>query len=162
MVATAFAGSPLVLATLTALSLNLVFRIGIRRKVATTIDPQKVDSQETVNFIERNGAIWGARRDVVTRVEFAVQQAIEAVIEHCQPKGPIELEIGYDEFDIDVALVYAGIPLDLSGKLPTQDEILESDDGARRLAAFLLVQRSQKAESSAANGKAVLRLVFRQ
>jgi NCS2 family nucleobase:cation symporter-2 len=153
--------SPLVLATLTALSLNLVFRLGIRRKVATTIDPAKIEYQEIINFIERNCAIWGARRDVVNRVEFTSQQAVEAIAEHGRVVGPITFEIGYDEFDIDVALAYTGIPLDLTGKLPTQDEILDSEDGARRLAAFLLVQRSEKAESSAAGDKAMLRLLFR-
>jgi NCS2 family nucleobase:cation symporter-2 len=154
--------SPLVLATLTALGLNLVFRLGIRRKVVMSIDPSAVDSEGIFNFVERNAAIWGARRDVVNRVEFASEQAVEAIVEHCRVTGPIAFEVGYDEFDIDVALSYAGLPLDLTGKLPTHDEILESDDGARRLAAFLLLQRSDKAQASAANGNAVLRLAFRQ
>ena len=84
--------SPLVLATLVALALNLVFRLGIRRKVTMSIDPSAPDYQEVANFVERNAAIWGARRDVVTRVEFAVQQAAEAIVEHCQPSGPIAIE----------------------------------------------------------------------
>jgi xanthine permease XanP len=154
--------SPLVLATLTALTLNLAFRVGIRRKVATAVDPKAPDYQEIVNFVERNAAIWGARRDVVSRVEFAVQQAVEAIVEHCRVSGPIAFEIGYDEFDIDVALSYSGLPLDLTGKLPTQEEIVESEDGARKLAEFLLVQRSDRALSSGAGGKALLRLQFRQ
>ena len=71
--------SPLVLGTLVALALNLVFRLGIRRKVTMSVDPAAVEYQEVANFVERNAAIWGARRDVVTRVEFAVQQAVEAI-----------------------------------------------------------------------------------
>jgi NCS2 family nucleobase:cation symporter-2 len=98
----------------------------------------------------------------VSRVEFAVQQAVEAIVEHCRVSGPIAFEIGYDEFDIDVALSYPGIPLDLTGKLPTQEEIVESEDGARKLAAFLLVQRSERAHSSGSGGRALLRLEFRQ
>ena len=98
--------SPLVLATLVALGLNLMFRLGIRRKVTMSVDPATVDYQEVANFVQLNAAIWGARRDVVARVEFAVQQAAEAIVEYCQPGGPIEIEIGYDEFDIDVTLTY--------------------------------------------------------
>jgi NCS2 family nucleobase:cation symporter-2 len=171
VVPTAFAGvphwaqplvsSPLVLATLVALGLNLVFRLGIRRKVTTAIDPTTADYQEVANFVERNAAIWGARRDVVTRVEFAAQQAAEAVVEHCAAEGPIAFEIGYDEFDIDMSLTYCGIPLQLTGAMPTHEEILESEDGARRLAAFLITQRSDQVQSSAADGIAVLRLHFR-
>lgn len=153
--------SPLVLATLVALALNLVFRLGIRRKVTMTVDPSAADYQEVANFVERNAAIWGARRDVITRVEFAVQQSAEAIVEHCQPSGPIAIEIGYDEFDIDVTLTYAGSPLELTGQLPTHDEILESDDGARRLAAFLIMQRSDKVQASASGEVATLALHFR-
>jgi xanthine permease XanP len=153
--------SPLVLATLVALALNLVFRLGIRRKVTMTIDPAAADYQEVANFVERNAAIWGARRDVVTRVEFAVQQAAEAIVEHCRPSGPIAVEIGYDEFDIDVTMTYTGRPLELTGQLPTHDEILESEEGARRLAAFLIVQRSDKVNATAQDGTATLALHFR-
>ncbi|HZO46970.1 MAG TPA: solute carrier family 23 protein [Xanthobacteraceae bacterium] len=153
--------SPLVLATLVALILNLVFRLGIRRKVSMSVDPATVDYQEVANFVQRNAAIWGARRDVVARVEFAVQQAAEAVIEYCRPTGPIAIEIGYDEFDIDVTLTYPGIPLELTAVLPTQDEILESEEGARRLATFLISQRSDKMRSSAEAGVATLALHFR-
>jgi NCS2 family nucleobase:cation symporter-2 len=153
--------SPLVLATLVALLLNLVFRLGIRRKVATIIDPAAVDYQEVANFVERNAAIWGARRDVITRVEFTAQQAVEAIVEHCQANGPIAFEIGYDEFDIDMSLSYAGIPLELTGQMPSQEEILDSEDGARRLAAFLIKQRSDEVQSSVEKGIARLRLHFR-
>ena len=73
-----------------------------------------MDYQEVANFVERNAAIWGARRDVVARVEFAVQQAAEAIVDIARPSGPIEIEIGYDEFDIDVTLTYPGIPLELT------------------------------------------------
>jgi len=68
----------------------------------------------------------------VRRVEFVAQQAVEAIVEHCQPAGPIAFEIGYDEFDI-----------------------------TRRLAAFLILQRSDQVRSFLENGMAQLRLHFR-
>jgi NCS2 family nucleobase:cation symporter-2 len=74
-----FVTSPLVFATLVALLLNLVFRIGIRRMVEATVDPRAPDTAEITRFVERNAGIWGARRDVINRLEFAVQQTIEAV-----------------------------------------------------------------------------------
>ena len=74
--------SPLVLATLVALSLNLMFRIGNRRTVETTIDSDAPNANEISNFIERNAGIWGARRDVINRVEFAIQQTVDAIVTH--------------------------------------------------------------------------------
>jgi NCS2 family nucleobase:cation symporter-2 len=126
-----------------------------------TIDPTAADYQEVANFVERNAAVWGARRDVISRVEFAAQQAAEAIVEHCRPTGPIAVEVGYDEFDIDMTMTYPGEPLELTGQLPTQEEILESDDGVRRLAAFLIMQRSDKVKASASGGVATLALHFR-
>ena len=154
--------SPLVLGTLVALALNLVFRLGIRRKVAMSVDPVAPEYEEVGNFVERNAAIWGARRDVVARVEFAVQQAAEAIVEYCQVKGTISIEIGYDEFDIDVTLTYPGDVLELTGRLPSREEILELEEGARRLAAFLIMQRSDQVKATANGPIAVLSLHFRQ
>jgi len=57
-----------------------VFRLGIRRTVEMTIDPQTMVLQEVVNFIELAAGAWGARRDVINRVEFAAQHAVDAVL----------------------------------------------------------------------------------
>ncbi len=96
--------SPLVLATLVALCLNLLFRIGIRRKVVVTIDPSTSDVQQMTNAIESSAGMWGARRDVINRIEFTVMQTVEAVIGFCDFAGPIILEISFDEFVIDVVV----------------------------------------------------------
>ncbi|HKD76181.1 MAG TPA: solute carrier family 23 protein, partial [Ktedonobacterales bacterium] len=104
--------SPLVLATLVALALNLLFRIGIRRTVTLTIDGDALELAVVAGFIERNAGIWGARRDVATRVEFAVQQTIEAVASVCEVVGPIGLTVGFDEFVIDVLVTYDGTLLE--------------------------------------------------
>ena len=156
------AGSPLVLATLVALFLNLLFRVGIRRTVAIAVDPARVDYNELRNVIERNCATWGARRDVATRAEFAVLQAVEAIVAFGAVVAPINCKISYDEFDIDVVLIYRGKLLDLTGSRPTVDEIVESDRGAARLAGFLIRHHTDKAQASVEDGAAKLVLHFRQ
>lgn len=153
--------SPLVLATLVALSLNFLFRIGIRRTVSLTIDPKALVPSEIGNFIERAAGTWGARRDVITRVEFAVQQAVEAVIEFCQVKGPFTLAVSYDEFDIDAKLNYTGIALELPDWPPSHDELLETEDGPRRLAGFLVRRQADRARSTVEHGATVLNLHFK-
>ncbi len=153
--------SPLVIATLVALLLNLVFRIGIRRTVALEIDPKAVVPQDVVNFIERAAGVWGARRDVVTRVEFAVQQAVEAIVEFCRVKGPIALAVSYDEFDINAKLTYEGLPMELPQWAPSQEDMLESDDGPRRLAGFLVRRQADRVQNVAAQGSTVLNLQFK-
>ncbi len=153
--------SPLVLATLVALSLNLLFRIGIRRSVTLTVDPNAVSLQEVANFIERAAGSWGARRDVITRVEFTVQQAVEAIVEFCQVKGPVGLAVSYDEFDIDATLTYRGVALDLPQWAPSHEELLETENGPRHLAGFLVRRQADKAHSTIEHGETVLNLHFK-
>ncbi|HZL59544.1 MAG TPA: solute carrier family 23 protein [Stellaceae bacterium] len=154
--------SPLVLATLVALFLNLVFRLGIRRTVTLEIPPKAADFQAISAFIERNGGVWGARRDVITRVQFAAQQATEAVVDFCRPAGPIQLAVSYDEFDIDARLSYAGMPFALAERAPSQEEMLASDDGGRQLAGYLIRHYADKVQVRTDNGKVVVELNFRQ
>ncbi len=153
--------SPLVLATLVALSFNLLFRLGIRRSLSMTVDSKVVGNQEIVNFIERAAGTWGARRDVMTRVEFAVQQAVEAIVEFCQVSGPITVEISYDEFDIDAELSYDGAAVELADRPPSYDELLGTDGGARMLSGFLIRRQADRAHSIVERGATVLKLHFK-
>ena len=152
--------SPLVLAMLVALTLNLLFRLGIRRKVEAVVDPAAPDTKEISNFIERNAGVWGARRDVINRVEFAVQQAVEAVIDACDVKGPIKIEVSYDEFVIDAVVTYAGASLEFPTRPPSTEEMLETEDGHRRLAGFLIRRYADRMTSTTSGEQTVLRLYF--
>jgi len=152
--------SPLVLATLVALTLNLVFRIGIRRTVTTSINPGDPKVSEITSFIERAAGAWGARRDVTNRLEYAVQQAVEAAIEFANVSGPIKIEISFDEFVIDAVISYIGLPLQFPETAPSQQEILESDDGALRLSGFLVRRYTDKIASASNNGLNEVKLHF--
>jgi NCS2 family nucleobase:cation symporter-2 len=152
--------SPLVLATLVALSLNFVFRLGIRRKVQIGIDPIGPDTQAITNFIERNAGIWGARRDVINRIEFAVQQTVDAISGVCDQAAPIGLEIGFDEFVIDVAISYKGRALAFPTRQPTHQEIIELEDGHQLLAGFLIRRYADRIRAFERDGQIVVRLNF--
>ena len=152
--------SPLVLATLTALTLNAVFRLGIRRTVTTAVDPGSPNVKDITSFIERNAGAWGARRDVTNRLEYAVQQAVEAAVEFANVSGPIKVEISYDEFVIDARVEYVGLPLQFPEQAPSGDEILEAEDGAMRLSGFLVRRYADKITFSSENGLNRIRLHF--
>jgi xanthine permease XanP len=153
-------GTPLVLATLVALLLNLLFRIGIRRTVEMTIDSIAADPLDVASFIERHAGVWGARRDVASRVEFAVQQTIEAVNGAGAAVGPIRLVISYDEFVIDAVMTYQGTLLDFPMQPPSHDEIIETEDGHRRLAGFLIRRYADRMGAHEHDHQIELRLHF--
>ena len=139
--------SPLVLGTFVGFGLNALFRIGSRRRAVLNIDPQAIDFEAIQSFVEGRGAAWGARRDVVARASFAAQQLVEVIADACRPRGPVVLSGSFDEFDLALDARYAGELLELPERRPTPDEIVESDDGARLLAGYLLRHRADKSTS---------------
>src|SRR5262249_58898202 len=101
--------SSIVLGTITALLLNGLFRIGQRQRATLLLDPAAADAVAEVNeFFDAAGRRWGARPDVMVRVAFGINQAIEAIREHCDPQGPITIEAHFDEFNLDVRISYRG------------------------------------------------------
>jgi xanthine permease XanP len=154
-------GSPLVFATIVALGLNLVFRIGVKRTVQMRVPPDVRQLQEVENFVERNAAGWGARRDVIARLRFALLQTVEVLEEFRDPRGAIDLTLIYDELDIEARLAYLGERLELPDLPPSKDEI-KATRGQRLLAGFLIRRQADKADLTVKDGMCVLTLHFRQ
>lgn len=148
--------SSLVLGLLVALLLNLVFRIGVWRVGRLRVEPASVSYPQLMEFIEKQGAAWGARRDVIERARFNVAQSVETIIESAAPTGAVEIEASFDEFRVDISVRYSGAPLELPEKRPTEDEILMSDDGPRLLAGYLLRRSADRVRASHRAGRSTI------
>lgn len=131
-------GSSLVFSTLVALLLNLLFRIGVKQTATFKMVSAPVQAEKLEQFMETNGATWGARRDVIDRAKFNLAQSMEVIMDSCEPQGPVEVAATFDEFSLDLRVTYVGPPLELPDKRPTNEEIMDSEEGHRRLAGFML------------------------
>lgn len=131
-------GTSLVLGTLIALSLSALFRLGVRRTAALEVVPGRVSSKTLRRFMEKHGAAWGARRDVIELAAFNLAQSIETLVASGVTHGPLAVTATFDEFNLDVRIAYDGPPLELPDVRPSPEEILDTEDGERRLAGYLL------------------------
>jgi NCS2 family nucleobase:cation symporter-2 len=153
--------SSLVLGTVTALLLNLVFRIGQRQRVTVVVDPAAADALSQVReFFEAQGRSWGARHDIVERVSFGVSQAVETIHEMWEPRGPIHIEARFDEFNLDVTLAYRGDVIELPERRPSDKEIIETDEGHRRLAGYLLRRNADRIAAFRRGEESVIQFHF--
>ena len=157
---TVFFGSSLVLGTVCALLLNLVFRIGVRRSHQLVVDPGRMDHAAIENFMETRGGAWGARRDIIDRAGFDLQQSIETIVEACAPEGPLEIEASFDEFNLDLRVSYNGPPLAMPERRPSNEQIMASEDGARQLAGFLLRKYADRVEAMHRAGRSIILFHF--
>ena len=131
-------GTSLVLGTLVALGLNALFRLGLRKTAMLTVQPGPADSTALRQFMERQGAAWCARREVIDRAGFNLAQSIETIAASGVAQGTLEVAATFDEFNLDLRVSYDGPPLELPDMRPSHDEILASEEGERRLAGYML------------------------
>jgi len=140
--------------------LNLIFRIGARKIQNLVVVPGQIDPVALEQFMEANGASWGARRDIIERASFNLTQSIETISDSCDPQGPLEISASFDEFRLDVRVSYSGPPLELPDKRPTNEEIIESDEGQRRLAGFLLRRYADRVSATHKAGRSTILFHF--
>ena len=155
-----FVGSALVLGTLTALCLNLIFRLGVRRTQTVMVEPGQFDPKGVEDFMEAQGAAWGARRDIIDRARFNLTQSLETILEGCDPQGPLEVRASFDEFNLDLEVSYPGAPLELPERRPSNDEIMASEEGQRRLAGFMLRRLADRVQSRFKAGRSTVLFHF--
>jgi len=152
--------SSLVFGTLLAFMLNLVFRLGIRQKVTLVCQASDGPRLGSDDFLELNGAKWGARRDVIHRAQFALHQAIDVIIHDFGITTPVRIEASFDEFNLDLAIAYDGELLELPEQRPSDEEIRDSLEGVHRLAGYMLRRNADRARSEHAGGKSILKFHF--
>lgn len=152
--------SSLVFATVVALGLNLLFRIGTGRRARLAVDPDRIDTQAIEEFMRGQGAQWGARRDVIDRASFNLLQSIETIARAGAAHGPLTVTARFDEFNLDVQVSYHGPPLALPEKRPSMEEIIDSDEGERLLAGFMLRQFADRVSSSARGDRSTILFHF--
>jgi xanthine permease XanP len=155
-----FVSSSLIIGLLAALVLNAIFRIGVRSRESFVFTPG-VDQPEAIrDFLEQQGAKWGARRDVIERAIFGTQQAIESIADHSELEGPIRVEASFDEFNLDVKLSYRGEEFLIEDRRPTDDEIRDTEDGIRRLAGYLIRQNADRVRAARRGDECTLEFHF--
>lgn len=149
-----FAGSSLVVALVTALLLNALFRIGTKQtaKLEATLDQDLLG--KIFLFCRENGAIWGARRDVMDRVVAALTEAGELAMGNSREKGKAALEIRYEEFRILADFSYE------TAARAGSEEFSEEGMMTEELELRLMRHFADQVTLAEAPGRKSMRLVF--
>lgn len=149
--------SALSLTTVVAIILNLIMRIGIKKRETITLDEKTSVSDQVFTFLERQGEAWAARREVITQMSMAVTEACEALVGNLA-KGPVKVSVSFDEYNLDAEIAYEGEPLPLPEKRPGDEEILESPSAMLLLSGFMVRLHADRVESKAAGTSAFVNI----
>lgn len=163
-------GDGFVMAGLSVIVLNLLFRIGTSQRAEQTLQADGATLHADITgFVETRGAAWGARRAVVQRAALAALEAAEAIAAAGGGRRLTGIRGSFDEFNLDLELLHSGAPLPLgaAGAAPAAAIANLLDGGDSDIDAALaqvsgrmlrhLADRVGTAESA---GRSVLRLHF--
>ena len=153
-------GNALAVGTIIAISLHLLFRIGIASHQKLEITPGPAALEEVVLFMQRSGGAWGARPEVIAKAASALNELMETLQAQQLSQGPLLIDASFEEFNLNVDVGYQGELLEISKQRPTERELLEDDAAFIRLSGFLLTKLADKISSEQKNGRCHVHLNF--
>ena len=145
-------GNALAVGTIIAISLHLLFRIGIASHQRIEVAPGETAMEDVVLFFQRSGGAWGARPEVVAKATSALNEFLETMLTLQLHQGPILIDASFEEFNLNVDVSYQGELLEISKTRPTELELLEDDSAFIRLSGFLLTKYADQISSERKNG----------
>ena len=149
--------SPMTFATILAIGLNLLMRIGIKQK-DTFIINEHVDGDAISERLDALGESWGLHRTTVARARATVSEIAEIVV------APAEEEVvcifEHDELYFSITLNYRGKVIFTPDAAPTADELINNPDAVAQMSAWIIKRLSDRATFSSSGSNQVVRLVF--
>jgi len=137
--------SSLSAATILAIILNLVFRIGISKKASINLTPGVDSSDQIFTFMDRQGGMWGARKEVIYNAISAMNELFETVSAHSLTDEIVTMEAYFDEYKLDVDIHYKGALFEFPLERPDKNELRTDPNAVILLAGFLIRQFADKA-----------------
>jgi NCS2 family nucleobase:cation symporter-2 len=153
-------GSMLSLTLIVALGLNLLFRIGIRRRDAFALGDRELAIDKFAAFLAARGKAWGVTGDVVERATQSTLQVLEHLASAHLVQGQTRAEVSYDELTLAVVITYEGSLLTLPNVGVRRRIFLEEESFSFGLADFLTGVYPDRMESSAKDNVVTIKLLF--
>jgi xanthine permease XanP len=152
--------SSLAISTVLVVVLNLLFRIGVTKRQLLELTPGVDGSQKIFEFMETQGGVWGARREVIMRATAALNEFVESAAGLDLVKGKAQAEVSFDEFNLDMDIRYEGKPMEFPSRRPTEDALLADENAVASLSGFLIRQYADRIKAEMANGRCRVQLHF--
>jgi NCS2 family nucleobase:cation symporter-2 len=152
--------SSLSISTVLVVILNLLFRIGVTKRQVLELAPGVDGSQKIFEFMETQGGVWGARRDVIMRAMAALNEFLESAAGLGLVKGNALAEVSFDEFNLEMDIRYDGELMEFPSRRPTEDALLADDKAIVGLSGFLIRQYADRVRSEVVNGRCRVQLHF--
>jgi xanthine permease XanP len=151
--------SALSLGTVLAVALNMLFRIGVARTHEAVFSPETENIDSISAMMEEQGATWGMRKEVCTRVVEALHESLVAV-QLMGVSSPVKARLRFDEIKLIAALEYQGPAMVIPKAPPTAEDLVSGKAGVSELSAYMLRQHADHVRVSEKDGACRVYLHF--
>jgi NCS2 family nucleobase:cation symporter-2 len=139
-----FFSSSLTVTTVLAIGLNLIMRIGISRHETLELLPGVDSSDKIFNFMENQGAAWGARKEVIYNAISAMNELMEALALNHTAGQKVAMTVAFDELSLDIQISYEGEALEFPAERPDKTQMRTDPRAVARMSGFLVRQYADK------------------
>ena len=150
--------SSLSLATVTAIVLNLILRIGITKYKTINLEVGKDSSEKIFNFMQTQGGAWGARKEVINKATSAMSEFMQTASLIKLKKEEISMYVKFDEFNLDINITYFGDPFPISSLRPLKEDYKTDEEASIKLSSFIIKQYVDKISFSQKEDHTILHL----
>ncbi|MBM4272134.1 MAG: xanthine permease [Deltaproteobacteria bacterium] len=152
--------SSLAVTTVLAITLNLIMRIGIARQETLKLVSGTDVSRTIFQFMENQGAAWGARKEVIYNAMAAMNEFMEATT-HVDLSDPtVTVTVNFDEYNLDIRVSYQGAPIEFPTERPDKVELRTDPNAVARLAGYLVRQYADRVTTTQEGEKCIVDLHF--
>lgn len=152
--------SSLYLGAMLVVLLNPLLRIGVAKRQRLILKPEIDDADSIFNFMEKQGATWGARREVIYRAISALHELFETVSSSKLAESDIEVDVSFDEFNLNVEIQYEGELLDLPSTRPNVEDLLSDETSVSKFSGFMVKMYADSVKLERKDGTCLVRLHF--
>jgi xanthine permease XanP len=146
------------LATVLVVSLSLLFRVGIAKRVSFEVVPGE-DMEKVRSMLEEQGGAWGMRPEVVESAVQAVHETVNSALTFNPGLERVKIGIEFNEFKLVADLEYEGVPIQLAESVPSLER-LGTSEGVKLLSTFMIREFADRVRIKAHKGACRIELTF--
>jgi NCS2 family nucleobase:cation symporter-2 len=143
--------SALSLGTVLAVVLNMLFRIGVARTREAVLLPEANNLEAVSALMDEQGATWGMRKEVCSRVVHALHEFLVA-IQLLGVTSPIKTRLRFDEIELTALLEYRGPALSVPEAAPSAEDLMNGKASVSELSMYMLCQHADRVRVSEKDG----------
>lgn len=154
------------LAVLVAIGLNALFRLWVHRVVTRRIGLGPGWPEHVNELLWDLGHQWGARPEVMRRLDHATHELLDALTEHAlvSPDADgvarVQLTARFDEYHCQIRVTYTGRPLWVPDRRPDPEQLLDNPAAVEALAGYLVKRLADRVKIESSDGQCTVSLHF--